>query len=194
MWIVESIPGKHTPEWEERNWASGEQQVISSKTSTRLHVPDSEEQRPRAGKPQKTPCYESRALVKNRELRVQWKADYIRPKRSGDSQLPWTFGRDTTSRRSHSQVSPDSSQPSLTWSTPRWAGKPAGSDAWPSCSRGYCWKEHQAATTTHSIFISYTPRVQSPGMEQKRVKEHFVYPSSVQNTVHNPRRETEMRF
>ena len=65
---------------------------ITRKTQTRLHVPESEEQRSIPNKPQKTPCYVSRALMKNWELSVQQKAGCIRPSRIGATSLPEHLG------------------------------------------------------------------------------------------------------
>lgn len=56
---------------------------MTSKIPTRLHIPESEEQRPVANKSQKTPNYVSRVVVKNWELRVQQQADCIRLSRTG---------------------------------------------------------------------------------------------------------------
>lgn len=108
MWIVETIissPGKHHQEWGDGKtvgcrWAAG----TSRKTSIRLHVLESKELRPRASKPQKVPRYESRVLMKNWELGVQWTTGYKRQERTGGSQPPCTLGRDAASRKTpHNQ-------------------------------------------------------------------------------------------
>lgn len=96
--------------------------------------------------------------MKNWELSVQWTADRIRQERTGGSQHPYTLH---TAEALQTELA---NQQGL-------MPGPAAEEA--------TRKEHQAATTTYRTFISHIPRAQRSGMEWKRVKEHFMYPSSV---------------
>lgn len=85
MGIVETSiprPGNHAQRWEqdrEKLWASDEQQIGQAKPQPGFTF---QNQRPVANKPQKTPNYVPRVLVKNWELQVQRKADCIRLSRT----------------------------------------------------------------------------------------------------------------
>lgn len=168
-------------------WAAS----ISSKTSTRLHVPESEEQRPRASKLQKTTYYESKALVKNWELSIQRRADHIRPKRAEGNRPPWHYKQ-------------NSLEPSFTWLlTTKFNLKHSKLSG--QTRRLWCLAQLQ-----HRL-----PQERASGSYNYTQNLHFIYSQSskprdrvekdegalhlslicfVQNTAHNPRRGTEMRF